>query len=136
MNESDNFALVPRPLGTLEKAEPGAKRILSGMVADTLAVARREADELELMLRRALEFENRGEHKQAFELYEQVAEKGHLNTQYKLGQCYLRGQGVSQSESAGIAWLEKALERGHELAAFAFGLLFSFPLSAKLRRSN
>jgi DNA-binding response OmpR family regulator len=39
MNEPDNFALVPKPPGALERAEPGAKRILSGMVADTLALA-------------------------------------------------------------------------------------------------
>jgi CheY-like chemotaxis protein len=42
MNEKNNFALVPRPPGALEKAEPGAKRILSGMVADTLALAKKE----------------------------------------------------------------------------------------------
>jgi DNA-binding NtrC family response regulator len=40
MNEKNNLALVPRPPGVLEKAEPGAKRILSGMVSDTLALAR------------------------------------------------------------------------------------------------
>ncbi len=42
MSERSDFALVPRPAGALEKAEPGAKRILSGMVADTLALARKE----------------------------------------------------------------------------------------------
>jgi DNA-binding NtrC family response regulator len=42
MNEPDNFALVPKPPNALEKAEPGAKRILSGMVADTLALAKKE----------------------------------------------------------------------------------------------
>lgn len=42
MNERDNFALVPRRPGALEKAEPGAKRILSGMVADTLALVKKE----------------------------------------------------------------------------------------------
>jgi hypothetical protein len=42
MNKGDNFALVPRPPGALEKAEPGAKRILSGMVADTLALLKKE----------------------------------------------------------------------------------------------
>jgi TPR repeat protein len=41
MNEKDNFALVPRPPGALEKAELGAKRILSGMVADTLALTKK-----------------------------------------------------------------------------------------------
>jgi DNA-binding response OmpR family regulator len=40
MNENGHFALVPRPSSAIEKAEPGAKRILSGMVADTLALAK------------------------------------------------------------------------------------------------
>jgi DNA-binding NtrC family response regulator len=40
MSEKNDFALVPRPPAALEKAEPGARRILSGMVADTLALAK------------------------------------------------------------------------------------------------
>ncbi len=43
MSEKNAFALVPRPPSGLEKAEPGAKRILSGMVADTLALAKKES---------------------------------------------------------------------------------------------
>jgi Response regulator containing a CheY-like receiver domain and an HTH DNA-binding domain len=42
MEETDNFALVPRPPGALEKAEPGTKRILSSMVADTLALVKKD----------------------------------------------------------------------------------------------
>jgi hypothetical protein len=42
MNKADNFALVRRPPGALEKAEPGAKRILTLMVADTLALVKKE----------------------------------------------------------------------------------------------
>ena len=42
MNEQDNFALVPRPSSAVEKAAPGATRILSGMVADTLALVKKE----------------------------------------------------------------------------------------------
>ena len=34
MNENTNLALVPRASSTLEKADAGAKRILSGMAAD------------------------------------------------------------------------------------------------------
>lgn len=45
MNEKNDFALVPRPPSAVEKAEPGAKRILSGMVADTLALASKERAE-------------------------------------------------------------------------------------------
>ena len=42
MNEKKENALVPRPSGSVEKAVPGVKRILSGMVSDTLALASRE----------------------------------------------------------------------------------------------
>ena len=42
MNEKHDFALVPSPPGAVEKTEPGAKRILSGMVADTLALVKKE----------------------------------------------------------------------------------------------
>ena len=41
-NEKNDFALVPRPPGVIEKAEPGAKCVLSGMVADTLALVKKE----------------------------------------------------------------------------------------------
>jgi hypothetical protein len=39
MKGADNLALVRRPPSALEKAQPGAKRILSDMVADALALA-------------------------------------------------------------------------------------------------
>jgi len=42
MKEKENFALVPRSPGPLERVEPGARRLLSGMVADTLALATKE----------------------------------------------------------------------------------------------
>ncbi len=38
----DRFPLVRRPSSAVEKAAPGAKRILSGMVADTLALVKGE----------------------------------------------------------------------------------------------
>ncbi len=41
MNEKENFALVRKPRNAIEKAEPGAKRVLSGMVADTLALVKK-----------------------------------------------------------------------------------------------
>lgn len=42
MNEKNEFAMVPRTPGALEKAQPGAKRILAAMVAETLALVKRE----------------------------------------------------------------------------------------------
>ncbi len=44
MNETENknnFALVPKTSGAVEKAAPGAKRVLAGMVADTLALTKK-----------------------------------------------------------------------------------------------
>src|SRR6266542_6348771 len=41
-NNSDNFAPVPSPPGALAKAESSASSVLSAMVADTLALAKRE----------------------------------------------------------------------------------------------
>lgn len=38
----NGFALVRKPSSAVEKAAPGAKRILSGMVADTLALVKKE----------------------------------------------------------------------------------------------
>src|SRR5258707_370107 len=42
MKEENDLALVPRLPGALEKAEPGAERLLSAMVADTLALVKKE----------------------------------------------------------------------------------------------
>jgi CheY-like chemotaxis protein len=43
MNDKNNFALVPKLPGSLEKAEPGAKRIVSSMIADMLALTKEES---------------------------------------------------------------------------------------------
>jgi CheY-like chemotaxis protein len=42
-NEKNDFALVPRTPGAIEKAEPGTKRVLSGMVTDALALVKKES---------------------------------------------------------------------------------------------
>jgi DNA-binding NtrC family response regulator len=39
MNGDDCFALVPKATGALERIVPGAQRVISGMVSDTLALA-------------------------------------------------------------------------------------------------
>jgi len=41
-DEKDNFALAPRPASAVEHAAPATRRLLSGMVADTLALASKE----------------------------------------------------------------------------------------------
>jgi hypothetical protein len=42
MAEDTNRSLIRRFVNPVEKAEPGAKRILSGVIADTLALVKKE----------------------------------------------------------------------------------------------
>ena len=46
MHGKNNFELVPHPPSAVEQTQPGAKRVLSGMVADALALAKKEASAL------------------------------------------------------------------------------------------
>ena len=41
MNEKNDYALVPRPPSAVVKSAPGVKRILSGMVSDTLLLVKK-----------------------------------------------------------------------------------------------
>jgi TPR repeat protein len=127
MNEKNNFALVPRAPGALEKAEPGARRILSGMVSDTLALARRElgtsptkpasplnlSGDAERLYQLGLRCQEIGEYLQAFQWFRVAAEKGLADAQFSLGQCYDYGQGVAREGAEAVRWYRKAAEQGH-----------------------
>jgi TPR repeat protein len=121
MSESGDFALAQRPPSALERAGPGAKRIVCGMVAEVLVLARREASELEAIYQQGVEHEKRGQENQAFGFYRRAAERGHLRAQYKLGQCYLYGAGVGGDEGQGLVWLKRALDGGLGRAGFVLG---------------
>src|ERR1039457_4409993 len=41
MKDKSDFALVRKPSSAVEKAAPGAKRVLAGMVTDTLALTKK-----------------------------------------------------------------------------------------------
>jgi TPR repeat protein len=88
LNEADNFALVPRPPGAFEKAEPGAKRILSGMVADTLALARVDSNlEQWCLLGESYHFGigKQSDSGEAVKWFCMAAEKGHTRAQCWMG---------------------------------------------------
>jgi TPR repeat protein len=128
MDERNTFAIERRPVSAIEKVAPGARQIICGMVAEVLVIARREANELEALYRRGVEYEKGGEHNHAFIVYKTAAEQGYLRAQYKLGQCYLHGQGTEGNEKEGIAWLKKALDRGLGIAGFCLGNYFTHAL--------
>ena len=80
MNEKNNLALVTRPPRALEKAEPGAKRILSGMVADTLALAPATDAEAIFQRGRNLYYGKGGscDYVAAARCFHEAAERGHV----------------------------------------------------------
>jgi len=121
MNEKNDFALVPRPPIEIEKAESGTKRVLSGMVVETLALARREAELVEVIYQRGLRFEKQGEHAEAFDCFKRAAERRHLLSQYKLGCCYDFGNGVPQNSVEAAKWYRESAEQGLAISQFMTG---------------
>jgi len=137
-NGKNDFALMPKPPGALEKAEPGAKGVLSGMVADTLALARGItppqrayglphdiSEELEELNRRGnacyAGIGVRMDYAEAAKWYRLAAEKGYAPAQFNLACCYRYGHGVVEDYfNQAKAWYLRAAEQGHALAQYAY----------------
>jgi hypothetical protein len=57
-------------------------------------------------------------------LYQESAEKGDSDAQYKLGLLYLTGNGALQDFSEAAKWLKLAAEQGYGLAQYELGLIY------------
>ncbi len=126
MNEPDNFALVPRPPGTLQKAEPGAQRILSGMVADMLALAAPALVETWLVQGKNSYFgygvsRNYGE---AFTLFSKAAAAGHPEAQFHVALCFEDGDGVKPDKVQAVEWYRKSAIGGFAKAQNNLAICF------------
>lgn len=116
MNKKDNFALVRKPSTTVEKAALGAKRILTGMIADTLALAKPVIDtaELEKWFQNGEKYENRQgvthDYAEAVKWYRMAAEQNYAKAQFNLGWCYQDGRGVEKNDMEAIKWWRRAAE--------------------------
>lgn len=97
-NEHNDFALIRRLPSAVEKSQPGAKRILAGMVADTLALMR----------------DTRGRSEIATHSTQSPSE--YTDAQYLKGCAYRRGKGVRKDRAEAAKWLKKAAEKGHRQA--------------------
>jgi TPR repeat protein len=138
MSEKDNFALVRRPPSAVEKAQPGARRILSAMAADTLAVAleadkmrREEArarfekgkqlmqkagetlDHIRQVVVRLKKAAQSAEGQEAIKCFHAAAELGHASAQNELGNLYAGGRGVPENDETAFHWWRSAAEQGH-----------------------
>jgi TPR repeat protein len=131
MNEKNDFALVRRLPGPLEKVDPGAKHILSGMVADTLALAQNKIDiqkgvpqvllDAEALCQRGREHYDNEEYLDAAKCFRVAAERGHPGAQYMFGLLFHSGKGVVEDHREAVKWYRKAAEQGDETAQIVLG---------------
>ena len=132
MNEKNDFALVRKPSSAVDKAAPGAKRILSGMVADTLAlIPERVNAEIESWVEKGNSYfdsasrddnsNSQSDYVEAIKWYRKAAERNHVKAQCFLGHCYVYGWGVAEDEAEGIKWFHKSAELGYAEAQRKLG---------------
>jgi hypothetical protein len=57
-------------------------------------------------------------------LYQESAENGNRDAQYKLGLLYLTGNGALQDFAEAAKWLKLAAEQGYALAQYELGLIY------------
>lgn len=134
MDEKNNFALVRKQSSAVEKAAPGAKRVLAGMVAETVALA--EAKALLTLSPNASPlfeswyqkgenyFDGKGvpqDYVEAEKWFRMAAEKGHAEAQRSLGFLFQTGMGVVQNFDEAIAWYQKSAEQGDMYGQYSLG---------------
>ena len=97
MNKKNGFALVRRPPSAIEKAAPGAKRILTGMIVETIVLAETKAlielspnksPLLESWCKKGEDFYAEFNIREAEKWLRMAAEKGHTRAQFRLGEFY------------------------------------------------
>jgi TPR repeat protein len=143
MNEKNDFALVPRPSSAVEKTAPGVKRVLSGMVFETLAMPKVKAlkefspnihSHLEGWYRKGKNYYDGEDVLEDFveaeKWFRMAAEKGHAKAQYWLGWLYHDGQGgITQDWTEAAKWYREAASQGNADAQYALGICFRHTLS-------
>ncbi|MHB0872564.1 MAG: tetratricopeptide repeat protein [Acidithiobacillus ferrooxidans] len=63
-----------------------------------------------------LSFYAAGQYSIAAGWFEAAARQGHVDAMDWLGNCYLKGQGVSRDKALGLKWLSEAAAHGHSIA--------------------
>jgi TPR repeat protein len=133
MSEKDNFALVRKASSAVEKAAPGAKRILSGMVADSLALASSKEvtvsdEQVENWFQTGLKHHfGQGVTRNAAEAvkwYRKAAKQKHANAQCNLGCCYVHGEGVAKDSVEAVKWFRKAANQNYADAQYNLGVFY------------
>ena len=134
----NDFALVRKPSSAVEKAAPGAKRILSSMVTETLALALSKqgspslsttvAAKAESFYQQALRFfHGNGVPKDdaaAVLWFRKAADLGHAIAQHHLGHCFEKGRGVIRDTFEAFHWYKKSAEQGEPKGQGSLGMCY------------
>src|ERR1035441_5340283 len=132
MSEKDKFALVRRPPSSVERAEAGPKRIVSRMVSETLALARKTEIAIDVADAKA------GSH-EWLEWHLRAAQRGSPESLFQLGVAFLAGDRVPRDCVEGYKWLYLAATQGHGKACEYFDEDFDYsdePFDEAVRRSD
>ncbi len=119
MNQNNNFALVRKPSSAVEKAAPGAKRILSGMVSDMLSLSKLESW---FQIGKNYYFEKN--FTEAVKFLRMAAERGHAKAQLHVGYCCENGVGVIKDELEAVRWYEKSAKQGEPSGQSSLGICY------------
>ncbi len=123
--KQNDFPLVRRPPSAVEKAAPGAKRIVADMVADTLALmSARTNAEAEGWFEKGNSYFESDNYTEAMRWYRKAAEQNHAEAQYALGRCYEMGEGVVKDQAEAVKWYRKAAEQGDADAQYRLGMCY------------
>lgn len=60
-----------------------------------------------------------------YRIFREMAEKGHVNSQARLGSCYAFGQGVARDWDKAVYWWRKAAEAGSAGAQYGLGICYA-----------
>jgi TPR repeat protein len=72
----------------------------------------------------AYEYQTEKNYAQAFPLYQDLALRGFVQSQKRLGVLYVEGHGVSQNTVEGIKWVKAAAAQGDPNAHLALGFIY------------
>src|ERR1035441_2944161 len=106
MSEKGNFTLVRRPPSSVERAEAGPKRIVSRMVSETLALARKTEIAIDVA-------DAKTGSQEWLEWHLRAAQRGSPESLFQLGVAFLAGDRVPQDCVEGYKWLSLAADQGH-----------------------
>lgn len=76
----------------------------------------------------------RGDYPVAQREFRALAERGHRDAQFALGQMYRFGTGVPQDDAEALAWFRKAAHHGHADAQSILGFLYAYGVGTKQDR--